>query len=187
MFNTPVRMRFARCWPRIGTSACSPIGAHMARSGGISLKMVESMKRQTVRFRPWRLCFSPLFPVARWGNVVPVSVAVVCSDSANSAKPAARLTGLPRRWYAAELGTATLAPSSCAHEIHSAVGHAAKHAQSLSGPASVDEASDRYVVRLGSVPAQALALVLGTAFSSVERFADSCPTDPPLSVPSSVH
>src|SRR5215211_1017513 len=163
MFNTPVRMRFARCWPRIGTSACSPIGAHMARSGGISLKMVESMKRQTVRFRPLRPCFSPLFPVARWGNAVPASVAVVCIDSANSAKPAARLIGLSMWLCADEFDTVALARSSCGHGIHSAVGHVARHAQSLSEPGSVAEASDPYVGLLGSGPAQALALALDTA------------------------
>src|SRR5574341_1331622 len=154
MFNTPVRMRLSRCRPTMGISACSPMGADMSRNGGTSLKMVESMKRQTVRFRPLRPCFSPLFPVARWGNGVPVSVAVVCNDSANSAKLVARWTDLPRWLYADELGTATLAPSSFAHEIHSAAGHAAKHVQSLSGPASVVEASDPCVVLLESVPAQ---------------------------------
>ena len=147
----------------------------MARNGGMALKMVESMKRQTVRFRPLRPCFSPLFPVARWGNAMPVSVAVVCNDSANSAKPAAPLIGLPMWLCADESGTATWAQSSCAPEIHSAAGHAAKPVQSLSGPVSVDEASDPCVVLLGSVSVQGLALVLDTAFSSVERFANSYP------------
>jgi hypothetical protein len=77
--------------------------------------------------------------------------------------------------YAAELGTATVAPSSFVHEIHSAAGHAAKHAQSLFGLVSAGEATDRYVVLLEPVPTQGLALVLDTASSSVEWFANSYP------------
>jgi len=77
--------------------------------------------------------------------------------------------------YADELGSARLAPSSFVHEIHSAGGHAAKHAQSLSGLVSAGEATDRYVVLLESVPTQGLALVLDTVVSSVEWFANSYP------------
>jgi len=116
-----------------------------------------------------------------------VSVAVVCIDSANSAKLAARLSGLPMCRYADKFDNATLAPSSFAHESHSIADHAAKHAQSLSEPTSVDEASDPCVLLLGGAPRQAVVLVLDTAFSSVEWFADSYPIDQPLPVPSSVH
>src|SRR5215510_7129210 len=135
----------------MGTSACLPMGAHMARSGGTSLKMVESMKRQTVRFRPLRPCFRPLFPVASWGNVMPGSVLVVCSDSANFAKPVALLIGLPMWWSAAGSDIATSAQSSCAHESHTAADHAAIHAQSLSWPVSIAQASDLCVVLPGCV------------------------------------
>jgi hypothetical protein len=99
---------------------------------------------------------------------VPGSVAVVCNDNANSAKPAAPWSGLPMWWCADELDTAALARSSSVHGIHSAAGHVARHAQSLSKPVSVAEASDPCVVLLGSGPAQSLALDLDTASSSVE-------------------
>jgi hypothetical protein len=180
-------MRLSRCWPKRGTWACGLRGAPMARCGGTALKRVESLNRQTVRFRPWRPCCSPLFPVARWGNAVPVSVAVACSDNANSAKPAAPLSNLPMWLCADELGTATSVRSSSVPGIHSAAGHVARHARSLSEPTSVVEASDPSVALLGSVSVPGLVLVLDTAFSSVEWFADSCPIDQPLPAPCGSH
>jgi len=55
----------------IGTRACSPMGAHIARKGGISLKIVESKNRITVRGRFFSPFFSPLLPVANMASVAP--------------------------------------------------------------------------------------------------------------------
>src|SRR5579859_1696732 len=115
-FNTPVKMRLA-CVPVIGTQACWPIGAHMARSGGTSVKMVESSIRMTARFRPFRPRFKPPWPDARWATVGLKPAAVVYSYGAKRARLDEWCAGSPLLSYRAGPDSAAWVPSKSARRI----------------------------------------------------------------------
>src|SRR5918998_216714 len=85
--------------PIMGTSAGSPLRAHLARSGGVSVMMVASVQRITVRFLPFRPRFSPLLLAARRDPFGPADTWAVSSGSPSPAAP----DGAPR---AASLGDA---------------------------------------------------------------------------------
>ena len=83
-FNTPYNTLLFRL-PVMGTQACSPIRAHTARRGGVSLKIVSSRNRMTVRLRSLNPLCSPLLPVAKLVSAEPKHSEDACSDSPSGA------------------------------------------------------------------------------------------------------
>jgi hypothetical protein len=69
------------------------MGAHIARNGGISLKIVESKNRITVRRRCFKAFFSPLLLVANTVSVAPKPSGGACSEDATHVRRAAPYRG----------------------------------------------------------------------------------------------
>jgi hypothetical protein len=65
-FKAPYSTPLCRL-PMMGTATWVPLGAHLARRGGVSVMMVASVKRTTVRVLPFSPRFSPLLPAASGG------------------------------------------------------------------------------------------------------------------------
>ena len=64
----------------MGTQVCSPTRPHTARKGGVSLKIVSSRNRMTVRLRFLNPRCSPLLPVAKLVSAEPKHSEGACSD-----------------------------------------------------------------------------------------------------------
>ena len=64
----------------MGTQVCSPTRPHTARKGGVSLKIVSSRNRMTVRLRFLNPRCSPLLPVAKLVSAEPEHSEGACSD-----------------------------------------------------------------------------------------------------------
>src|ERR671918_2135879 len=82
--------------PIMGTSTGAPLRAHLARSGGVSVMMVASVQRITVRFLPFRPRFSPLLLAARSEPFVPAHTWVDSSGSPSLADTGAPWRCLPQ-------------------------------------------------------------------------------------------
>src|SRR5918996_2152064 len=82
--------------PIMGTSTGAPLRAHLARSGGVSVMMVASVQRITVRFLPFRPRFSPLLLAARRDPFGPAHTWVVSSGSPSLADTGAPWRCLPQ-------------------------------------------------------------------------------------------
>src|ERR671917_1540179 len=90
-FRAPYKTRLFRL-PIMGTSTGLPLRAHLARKGGVSVMMVASVQRITVRFLPFRPRFSPLLLAARRDPFGPADTWAVSSGS-----PSLADTGAPWR------------------------------------------------------------------------------------------
>src|SRR6266542_877407 len=124
------------------------MGAQQARSGGISLKMVESINRHTVRFRPFSPRLSPLLLGAKWESAAPAPAAGACSAGADYARPVEWWPDLTTSGRVGGSNNAALALSKRAHGNRSGAGRDPKPVQSHGEPTSVAWPGGQYAVRI---------------------------------------
>jgi hypothetical protein len=83
-FNAPYNTLLLRS-PVMGTQTCSPTRPHTARKGGVSLKIVSSRNRMTVRLRSLNPRCSPLLPLATSVSAEPTHSEGTYSDIPSAA------------------------------------------------------------------------------------------------------